>query len=156
MDSRLNVLNNCHSSANPSFKEIYAYATDRPLPDKGIFSCEVQAGNRKTQAEFMVIGGKGMSLLGKETAIRLGVLMIGVGVAVVISTNQALQQQYPEVFNGIWKLKEKQIILDIDPEVKPVAQPYRRIPFNLRDKVEEKTEELLQKDIIEPVESATL
>lgn len=97
-----------------------------------------------------------MSLLGKETAIRLGVLMIGVGVAVVISTNQALQQQYPEVFNGIWKLKEKQIILDIDPEVKPVAQPYRRIPFNLRDKVEEKTEELLQKDIIEPVESATL
>ena len=146
---------NCHSSTNPSCKELYAYATDKPLPVKGTFSCEVQAGDKKTQAEFMVIRGKGISLLGRETAIKLGVLMIGVGVAVVTSTNQALQQQYPEVFNGIGKLKGKQITLDIDPKVKPVVQPYRRIPFNLRDMVEEKIEELLQKDIIEPVESVT-
>ena len=59
-----------------------------------------------------------------------------------------MKQQYPDVFEGVGKLKNKQISLDIDPTVKPVAQPYRRIPFNLR----EKTTELQDLGIIEPVE----
>jgi len=49
-------------------------------------------------------------------------------------------------------LKNKHISLDIDPTVEPVAQPYRRIPFNLREKVQDKTTELLDLGIIEPVE----
>ena len=63
-----------------------------------------------------------------------------------------LKLQYPEVFEGVGKLKDKQISLDIDPIVKPVAQPYRRIPFNLREKVQDKTTELLELGIVEPVE----
>ena len=56
------------------------------------------------------------------------------------------------MFEGVGKLKDKQISLDIDPTVKPVAQPYRRIPFNLREKVQDKTTELLELGIVEPVE----
>ena len=63
-----------------------------------------------------------------------------------------LKQQHPDVFEGVGKLKNKQISLDIDPTVKPVTQPYRRIPFNLREKVQDKTTELLDLGIIEPVE----
>jgi len=49
-------------------------------------------------------------------------------------------------------LKNKQISLDIDPTVKRIAQPYRRIPLNLRGKIQDKTTELLDLGIIEPVE----
>ena len=44
----------------------------------------------------------------------------------------------------------------MDPSVSPVAQPVRRIPFSLRDKVQSKVEELVKMDIIEPVEGPTL
>ena len=44
----------------------------------------------------------------------------------------------------------------MNPDVPPVAQPVRRIPFSLRDKVKEKIEELVAMDMIEPVEGPTL
>ena len=59
----------------------------------------------------------------------------------VTSKADSLKQQYPEVFEGVGKLKNKQISLDIDPTVKPIAQPYR-IPFNLKGKIRDKTTEL--------------
>lgn len=43
----------------------------------------------------------------------------------------------------------------VDPNIPPVAQPVRRTPFSLRDKVKEKVEELVAMDIIEPVEGPT-
>ncbi|XP_070535101.1 uncharacterized protein [Ptychodera flava] len=61
----------------------------------------------------------------------------------------------PSVFTGVGKLKTKQESLHIDPTLEPVAQPLRRTPFNLRDKVEVKTNELLNLDIIEPVDGPT-
>ena len=93
-----------------------------------------------------------MSLLGKITATELGVLKVGINIAMVTSKADSLKQQYPEVFEGVGKLKNKQIPLDIDPTVKPIAQPFRRIPFNLRGKIRDKTAELLDMEIIEPVE----
>ena len=93
-----------------------------------------------------------MSLLGKITATELGVLKVGINIAMVTSKADSLKQQYPEVFEGVGKLKNKQIQLDIDPTVKPIAQPFRRIPFNLRGKIRDKTAELLDMEIIEPVE----
>lgn len=48
--------------------------------------------------------------------------------------------------------KQSKISLHIDPNVKPIAQPYCRVPFNLKKKVDEKISELLERDIIEPVE----
>lgn len=60
-----------------------------------------------------------------------------------------LRMQYSEVFNGVGKLKTKQVKLHIDPEVEPVAQLLRRTPFNLRKKVEDKIKELVEMDILE-------
>ncbi|KAJ8385880.1 hypothetical protein AAFF_G00179460 [Aldrovandia affinis] len=69
--------------------------------------------------------------------MKLGVLKIGVDVAAVVD-KQSLEQQYPKLFQGVGKLNSKQVSLHINPEVKPVAQPLRRIPFNLRGAVEAK------------------
>ena len=53
---------------------------------------------------------------------------------------------------SVEKLKNKQISLDIDLAVKPIAQPCRRIPFSFRGKIRDKTTELLDMGIIEQVE----
>ncbi|KAJ8411636.1 hypothetical protein AAFF_G00164440 [Aldrovandia affinis] len=86
--------------------------------------------------------------------MKLGVLKIGVDVAAVVD-KQSLEQQYPKLFQGVGKLNSKQVSLHINPEVKPVAQPLRRIPFNLRGAVEAKIKQLLDMDIIEPVDGPT-
>ena len=142
----------CESPAASPDKKLYPYASNQPLPVKGSFKCTVAVCDRSTRAEFLVIKGRGMSLLGKVTATELGVLKVGINIAVVTTKAHDLKLQYPEVFGGVGKLKDKQISLDIDPTVKPVAQPYRRIPFNLREKVQDKTTELLELGIVEPVE----
>ena len=142
----------CESQAASPDKTLYPYASNQPLPVKGSFKCTVAVCDRSTRVEFLVIKGRGMSLLGKVTATELGVLKVGINIAVVTTKAHDLKLQYPEVFEGVGKLKDKQISLDIDPTVKPVAQPYRRIPSSLREKVQDKTKELLELGIVEPVE----
>ena len=43
----------------------------------------------------------------------------------------------------------------MDPNVKPVIQPLRRLSFSLREKVEAKLDQLLEADIIEKVAGPT-
>ncbi|KAK3710388.1 hypothetical protein QZH41_012314 [Actinostola sp. cb2023] len=67
-----------------------------------------------------------------------------------------LMQRYPELFEDkIGQLKDYEVKLHIDPDVKPVAQPHRRVPFHLRAKVEEEINQLLDADVIEKVEGPT-
>ena len=67
-----------------------------------------------------------------------------------------IQTQLSEVFNGVGRLRPRQVTLHIDSRVKPVTKPLRRTRFNLRDKVSDKFKKLLDKDNIEPVEGLTL
>ena len=73
--------------------------THMRLPVKGSFKCTVSVCDRSTKAEVLVIKGRGMSLLGKITATELGVLKVGINIAMVTSKADSLKQQYPEVFN---------------------------------------------------------
>ena len=145
----------CKSEAAPIDRKLYAYASSKPLQVKGRFMCEVLIGKGKAQAEFLVIKGKGVPLLCKDTTMKLGVLRIGVDIATVAETKQTLQRQFPEVFSGIGKLKSKQVTLRVDPKVKPVDQPLGRTPFNLQEKVKKKIQELLDCDIVEEVDGPT-
>ena len=145
----------CESRVAVGGEKLYAYASDTPLQVKGSFVCTVSAGTRSEEAEFLVVRGRGVPLLGRKTATQLGVLKIGVGVAAVSDVASTLKLDYPEVFNGIGKLNSRKITLHIDPDVKPVAQPLRRIPFNLRSKVDDKINELIAHDIIEEVDGPT-
>ena len=143
----------CSSKAS-SGKKLYTYASDVPLPVKGTFTCQAICGRKSTTAEFLVIDGNGVPLLGRDTAMNLGVLKIGVDIAMV-SDKAKIQDMYPELFQGVGKLNTHQVKLHVNQSVEPVAQPLRRIPFNLRGKVEQKLDELLEADIIEPVDGAT-
>ena len=62
-----------------------------------------------------------------------------------------IREKYKAMFTGIGLLKGYEFKLHIDESVKPVAQPVRRIPFGLRERVDKKLDELLKLDIIEEV-----
>ncbi|CAB4032808.1 Retrovirus-related Pol poly, partial [Paramuricea clavata] len=128
----------CTSSR--SEKKLYTYASQTPLEIIETFNCKISVGHHVVDAEVCIISGRGESLLGKDTAMKLGVLNM---------------RKYPEVFKGVGKLEGRTVQLYINSDVKPVAQPVRRIPFNMRPKVEEKIKQLISLDIIEPVEGPT-
>ena len=92
----------------------------------------MKIGHKETAAEFLVITGKGTPLL-----------TIGPVLSAISTVVENLQQQYPEVFKDIGKLNTEQVDLHIDPNIKPVAQPLRSTPLNLRSKVEKNINKML-------------
>nr|CAI5849022.1 unnamed protein product [Callosobruchus analis] len=123
-------------------KTLLAYGSSTPLDVKGSFESIIEANGNKVHATFYVIAGGTRNLLGKITATQLGVLKIG------IEINTVGSQPFP-------KFKDTLIEIPIDEAVKPVSQPYRRIPIPIEKKVEQKIQELLDCDIIEEVQGSS-
>lgn len=139
------------SSKPQTEKKLHGYGSEQPIPIRGTVNCKASVRSKTTSADFMVIQGKGPALRGRNTAIELGVLHIGI-IGSVRSEEKVpneLLQRYPKVFQGIGKLKDQQVKIHINEGVTPVAQPLRRTPFQLKAKVEKKIQELLDLDIIE-------
>ena len=79
------------------------------------------------------------------TATELGILKITVAADmehVNSVTNNNLKtsvvERFPKVFTGVGKLKNFQLLIPIDETVELVIQPIRRIPYNLREKLDRK------------------
>ena len=113
--------------------------------------CEI--GGISCVDEFTVVKGPRRSLLGKNTAEKLGVQRVAPDVCSLTTegSDADIREKCREVFTGVGKLKDFQQKFCIKNDVRPVAQPVRRLPFGLRAKVDEKLDELLAKDIIEEV-----
>ncbi len=58
-------------------------------------------------------------------------------------------QKNSKVFSGLGKLKGEKIKLDIDKTQTLKAQPQRRVPYHIREKVKNAITELEKQDIIE-------
>ena len=71
------------------------------------------------------------------------------------SIDLSLKVRFQEYFSGIGKLKDYLARIHVDPNVLPVAQIPRRVPFSLREKLESKMMELQDADIIEKMEGPT-
>nr|XP_026484830.1 uncharacterized protein K02A2.6-like [Vanessa tameamea] len=133
-----NIVKTGEEVKNPG-KIFVAYGSEVPLNILTSFNADIRVGSKSQNTTFYVIDKGTRNLLGKVTAIALGVLKIGLDV------NHVVMTPFP-------KFKNIQIQIPIDSNIKPVAQPYRRIPIPLEEKVDKKINELLQKDIIEKVE----
>lgn len=68
---------------------------------------------------------------------------------------RALVTEYQQLFQGVGKMKDVEIKLHIDPDVSPVTQPPRRIPFHLRKQVAAELKRLEENDIIEDATGPT-
>ncbi|XP_064629303.1 uncharacterized protein K02A2.6-like [Lineus longissimus] len=150
---------NCQAEVTPG-RKVYTYASAKPLLVKGRFTCEIKHKSECIQTEVLVIKGAGLSLLSSDTATALGVLRVGPEVNAVVGDRSKIDEIVQEfrskgLFDGLGKIKGRQIELELNPEVRPVEQPVRRTPFGLRKRVESKIRELIEQDVIEPVEEPT-
>lgn len=127
-----------NQNKNPD-KVLYSYGSKEPLKIIGSFDAIICVNGKEITAIFYVIKNGTRNLLGKNTAMELGVLQIGLQINSV--ENDAT---FP-------KFKDVAIQIPIDRTIKPVIQPYRRIPIPLEKKVDAKLEELRKADIIEEV-----
>ena len=142
-------------------KKLFAYGPTKPIEVVGTFESEIhcEESGEKCVDEFTVVEGRGKALLGKDTAEKLNVLRVGPPnspQAYSITsegTSGDIVKNVADVFSGVGKLKVFQLKLHVNKDVKPVAQPVRRLLFGLRDKVDRKLDELLKEDIIEEVPS---
>lgn len=89
-----------------------------------------------------MVAERGQALLERDTANKLGVLKIGKDLNINAVQSDDIFTQYADVFHGLGKLKDFKLEIPIDRKVNPVAQPLRRPPFNLRQRIERKLEEL--------------
>lgn len=96
-------------------------------------------GKQEIIATFFVIDGGDVSLVGKDTAKRLGILKLGLNV-------NTIEQILP-----FPKVKNVKVKLTIDPTVKAVRQPLRKVPVTVELAVEQKLDEALHREIIEKV-----
>ena len=142
-------------------KKLYAYGGQK-LEVVGQFKSELAVEETKVLTHFIVVK-RGRCLVGYSTATELGILHVGpVPKSRAESCNtvgcpfvESLKAKFPGVFSGVGRLKNYQLKLHIDPQVTPVVQKMRRIPFSLKDKVTAKVNELLENDIIGRVEKPT-
>ena len=104
--------------------------------------------------EFHVIDGKCKPVIGQPCATKIGVLKIQVNNIETANCDYILNE-YSDRFEGLGKLKDFKLKLHINKDVKPVAQPPRRMPFQVRKQVQSKLDELLKQDVIERVEGPT-
>ena len=122
-------------------KKLYAYGGQK-LEVVGQFKSGLAVEETKVLTHFIVVK-RGRCLIGYSTATELGILQVGpVPSPLAESCNtvgcpfvESLKAKFPGVFSGVGRLKNYQLKLHIDPQVTPVVQKMRRIPFSLKDKV---------------------
>ena len=95
------------TSSKATGRCLYAYANEKPLT-WGTFEAEATLSGGKNDkskvtAEFIVINGKGVSLLGRETSEKLGVLRVGLpsDVAGSLSEKPECHERYKSLYSGL-------------------------------------------------------
>ena len=139
-------------TSTKSSKKLYAYGSNQPLQVPGILTAKVSVGESVLSGvEFVVIEKERHALFGRETAISLGVLKLGAHVNSLDGAKgeASIFEKFPGCCELIGKLKDFQVKVPTDPEIPPIAQPIRRVPYQLRDKLSTKLDEHVELDIIE-------
>ena len=97
--------------------------------------------------------------MGHATAEKLNLIRINncAMIASVVTDPETtpIIEMVADRFNRLGKLANVQVQIHLDPEVTPVIQQHRRIPFYLRQKVKDELQHLEDMDVIERVTQPT-
>ena len=72
-----------------------------------------------------------------------------------ISSKGELKEMYPECFSGIGTFRNYRYHMELDPKVKPVIHPPKKIALSLQPKLEKELDEMVKQGIIVPVDEPT-
>ncbi|XP_028414345.1 uncharacterized protein K02A2.6-like [Dendronephthya gigantea] len=132
----------------------FAYTASKPVKFIGKFEEAIETRRRVAVATFYVAETTDSgNLISATTAEELGLVSFHLN-KVTETKDRELQNilnKHSKVFHGLGKLKQDKIKLNVDKTTTPRAQPQRRIPYHIRQKVQNAIEQLEKDDIIERV-----
>ena len=145
--------------------KVVTYGNDSPdLDIKGEVTLLIESKKKFVHTKFYVIQTHHKNLLSGTTARALELISINNIEEKATATENIFENKIPEhlkeklvpykdtVFSGkIGKLKDYQVKLKINDNVKPIAQRERRLPFAIRQQVREELTKLEDEGIIETV-----
>lgn len=110
------------------------------LPVLGTFDSDLIINNFQShRAKFYVMKGAGEFLIGRDTVKAMGL--------VKYNTVRNVNKDIPMLL----KIKGITVDIPLKVDVKPVVQPYRRIPVPLEKTVDERVDTMLKQGMIEKV-----
>lgn len=128
--------------SNPT-ETVHAYATQRPLKLNCSFTAwirTVEANKPEVLAKFVVVEGGLKSILGRDTAITMKLLMVG------LEVNLLLADPEPRTFPSIPGIV---INFDINKDVAPVRHTFVNIPIHFQKAATEELRKMERLGIIE-------
>ena len=145
---------------HPTKTKIFPYGSPSPLEVIGECYPSLVCGLKKTIVPVVVTQLESSGcILSSRTSSDLGLIQMNHNVnfirdGIPPDVSQSLEK-YPNITEGVGKLANYQLELELDEAVPPVYQKPRTIPFHLRSLVEKEIEQLIKSDIIEPVHHST-
>ena len=154
------MLNSKNAELKSTKIKAFSYDSTKPVEFLGKLEAVIETRKRMTLATFYVVRAQNSgNLLCADTAQELNLISLHVNKLSQVSANvkttdpklKKLLNKHASVFTGLGKLKTQNVKLSIDESVLPKAQPQRRIPYHIRDKVTTALKDLENEDVIERV-----
>jgi hypothetical protein len=131
------------------------------LPTDGMLTAVVQhpTTKREMTVEFYIAKHHNQPILGLEACLQFDLLtVVEENICAVQQsalsnqplTKEIIFQRYPDLFEGVGCMPGE-VHLDVDPHVRPVQLPLRRLPEAIKEQVRCELDRLCKDDIIEPV-----
>ena len=149
----------------PSSAKIFPYRSD-PIKVKGIATCAVSFHDRSIPVDFFILPGSCEPILAGSKAILLKILTFkgeddSYNPILMIDNSthdkgefslniQNILQHFPQNFKGLGKLRNHQVKLFTDQNIRPVTVPPRTIPYHLKARVDEAISQMEESGVIEP------
>ena len=130
--------------------KIYPFSSSQPITVLGKFQATIEHKSISKPATFVVVKTSETPIIGWKTSVELQLLQ-----KVNKVENDDIQSDFPEIFQGLGKLKDHKVKLHIDHTVQPVAQRYRRIPFHMCKQLEKHIDKDIELGVIEKATGAT-
>lgn len=144
-------------SPRPSLRatkaQIYNYGGTTPLELLGVINVMVTYKKKRLNAKFHVTKNRKGSLLGCSMAVDLGLVTFARHVHQLHAAEA--MAEFPQLFEGLGRLKGVKVKLHIDKSVQPVAVRHRRVPYHLGPLVEAELEKMEEQGVIKKVSGPT-
>ena len=136
------------------------------LPTNGMLNAVVEhpRTHRKFDINFYIAENHRQPILGLDACLKFDLLsIVEENICAVQQTQTAQQlvpmatvtrefvlQEYSDLFEGLGEMPGE-VHLDIDPSVRPVQMPLRRLPEPIKEKVRLELKQMCRDGVIEPV-----
>ena len=144
----------------PPDMNLYAYGSkEKALPLLGMFIGTIATEEYSHTTKVYVAQGSYGTLMSHQTAEKLNLITINQQAVLAnmktSSNAESIAEEFADRFEGLGRLSKVQVQIHLNPDVTPVIQPHRRIPFHLRQKVKDELQHLEDMDVIERVTQPT-